>query len=337
MSKYTYLKEHFYILVLGALLSALQGFFLLASKLSIDTVILFLVSIWSFIFGFLFIEYRQKNGYYKQLKDQLERLDQKSLLIEVIDEPEFQEGRILYQTLEEINKNYNDRIATYEKREKDYKEYIEMWIHEIKSPLTAAKLMNTNHPSGISKALDLEIERMNDYIEQALYYAKSSDPSRDYVLKEIQLSDSINAAVRRLKQRFIYKEIKLSITNSDHMITMDSKWLEFILHQILDNALKYTDVGGSIHIDTVVHDQDLEVRISDTGIGIDPKDVSRVFDRGFTGENGRLEKKATGMGLYLCKALCDKLYMSIRLDSTVHKGTCVSITIPNSRFYKNLL
>lgn len=337
MSKYTYLKEHFYILVLGALLSAFQGFFLLASKLSVDTVILFLFSIWSFIFGFLFIEYRRKNGYYKQLKEQLDRLDQKSLLIEVIDEPSFQEGEILYQTLEEINKNYNDRIATYEKREKDYKEYIEMWIHEIKSPLTAAKLMNTNHPSEISKALDLEIERMNDYIEQALYYAKSSDPSRDYVLKEIHLSDSINAAVRRLKQRFIYKEIKLAITNSDHMITMDSKWLEFILHQILDNALKYTDVGGTIHIDTVVHDQDLEVRISDTGIGIDPKDVSRVFDRGFTGENGRLEKKATGMGLYLCKALCDKLYMSVRLKSILHKGTSVSITIPNGQFYKNLL
>ncbi|OCN04499.1 hypothetical protein A4S06_02480 [Erysipelotrichaceae bacterium MTC7] len=337
MRKSTYVKEHLYVLLFGILLSALQVFFMIASGVNVDTIVFFMVSLWLFILAFLVIEYRRKQNFYHNVQQQLERLDQKSLLHEVLEVPSFEEGQIFYQTLEVVNKDYNDRLAQYAKREADYKEYVEMWIHEIKSPLTAAKLMNTNHPSLISKELAIEMDRMDDYIEQALYYAKSSDPQQDYVLKDMNLSDSVNAAVRRLKQRFIAKHIKLTIQDCDCKITMDSKWLEFILHQILDNALKYTNDYGKIEIYAKKHEEHIEVSIRDHGIGIDPKDLPRIYNRGFTGENGRLEKKATGMGLYLCKALCDKLYIQLQVDSQLGKGTSVTLSIPNTRFYKQLV
>ncbi len=267
---------------------------------------------------------------------------------------------------------------------KNYKEYIEQWVHEVKTPISLIKLIEENNRTTKSSAILMQLEEIDRYIEQALFYARSEEVDKDYLIKEISLQNCVNTVITRNKQGFILNNIDIEIDNIDRMIYCDSKWLEFILNQIIVNAIKYRSNEDAIqgfilnnidieidNIDRMIYcdskwlefilnqiivnaikyrsNEDAIVKIyvndvkngikliiEDNGIGIPSDELDRVFEKGFTGNIGRINNKSTGIGLYLCKKLCNKLGLIIDIESEINRYTKVSITFPIGSFIMKL-
>ena len=177
------------------------------------------------------------------------------------------------------------------------------------------------------------MKRVEGFIEQVLYYARSSDVSKDYIIKEFSLRSVVMKAIKSNSIDFINKNIKLNIRNIEGSVFTDEKWVEFIINQIIINAVKFSFPNkGEVAIYSKVNENNIILTIEDNGLGINEKDIDRVFEKGFTGENGRKFGKSTGIGLYLCKKLCDKLGIGISLNSKVNEGTNVSLIFPQGKF-----
>lgn len=281
----------------------------------------------------IFAEYLKQNRFYKNMISVLENLDKKYLLPEVIEEPEFLEGKIVYDVLKETNKNMNENVKYYKEKQAEYREYIEAWVHEIKTPIASTKLILENGESENSSKISYQIKKIEGYIEQVLYYSKSEDISKDYIIKEFNLSEAVKIAIKNNSKDFINKKIALKLNEIDIMIFSDIKWVSFIINQIIGNSIKYTQKGkGEIRIYTKANANSNSLIIKDNGIGINKRDINRVFEKGFTGENGRIFGKSTGIGLYLCKSLCEKLGLGIKLESQSNVGTQVEIVFPIGKF-----
>ncbi|KLE15400.1 sensor histidine kinase [Clostridium sp. C8] len=281
----------------------------------------------------IFAEYFKQNSFYKNMISVLENLDKKYLLPEVIEEPEFLEGKIVYDALKETNKNMNENVKYYKEKQAEYREYIETWVHEIKTPIASTKLILENGESENSSKISYQIKKIEGYIEQVLYYSKSEDISKDYIIKEFNLSEAVKIAIKNNSKDFINKKIALKLNEIDIMIFSDIKWVSFIINQIIGNSIKYTQKGkGEIRIYTKANVNSNSLIIQDNGIGINKRDINRVFEKGFTGENGRIFGKSTGIGLYLCKSLCEKLGLGIKLESQSNVGTQVEIVFPIGKF-----
>lgn len=279
------------------------------------------------------VEYARKRSYYGRLLRSLDVLDRKNLLCEVLDEPDFLEGQILYRVLKECNKSMNDEIATYRHQEEEYREYIEAWMHEVKTPLAAAKLTLENDTGSVPASVSDDLRRIEDYLEQALFYARSGSVEKDYLIRPVSLRELVNASVRRNAKDMIASKIGLTLENLDFIVLTDVKWTDFILNQILVNAIKYRSAAPSIRLYARQEKNGVSLLIEDNGIGIRQADLPRVFDRGFTGETGRKFSKATGLGLYLSKRLCDKIGLGISLFSIEGKGTTVRLIFPSGTMH----
>lgn len=279
------------------------------------------------------VEYARKRSYYSRLLRSLDALDRKVLLCEVLDEPDFLEGRILYQTLMVCNKSMNDEIAFYRRQEEEYREYIEAWMHEVKTPLAAAKLTLENAPGAVPASVSEDLRRIEDDLEQALFYAWSNSVEKDYLIRPASLRELVNTAVRRNAKDMIASRIKLQLEPLDYTVLTDMKWVDFILNQILVNAIKYRSASPSIHIYAQQEKNSVALTIADNGIGIRAADLPRVFERGFTGETGRKFSKATGLGLYLSKRMCDKLGIGLSLASVEGEGTTIRLVFPSGTMH----
>lgn len=208
-------------------------------------------------------------------------------------------------------------------REREQTEYYTMWVHQIKTPIAALKLLlEEEKDAGELRQEELsELFRIEQYAEMALGYTRLKSESTDFVFRRLKLDDVIREAVRKYAKQFIRKKISLHYEPTGQMVLTDEKWLGFVLGQLLSNALKYTP-RGSITISM----EDHSLRIFDTGIGIREEDLPRVCEMGYTGYNGRAEKRSTGIGLYLCSSILKKLGHGFSITSEEGKGTCVSIT-----------
>lgn len=208
-------------------------------------------------------------------------------------------------------------------REREQTEYYTMWVHQIKTPIAALKLLlEEEKDAGELRQEELsELFRIEQYAEMALGYTRLKSESTDFVFRRLKLDDVIREAVRKYAKQFIRKKISLHYEPTGQMVLTDKKWLGFVLGQLLSNALKYTP-RGSITISM----EDHSLRIFDTGIGIREEDLPRVCEMGYTGYNGRAEKRSTGIGLYLCSSILKKLGHGFSITSEEGKGTCVSIT-----------
>ena len=263
----------------------------------------------------------------------VENLDRKYLLPEVIEEPRFQEARIINDVLKQCNKSMHEKVKHYKDEQIEYREYIETWVHEIKTPIASAKLILENDNSNLSERINYEMKRVEGFIEQVLYYARSSDVSKDYIIKEFSLRSVVMKSVKSNSRDFINKNIKLDIRGIEGNIFSDEKWVEFIINQIIINAVKFSIPNeGKVSIYSKVNENNIILTIEDNGVGINEKDIDRVFEKGFTGENGRKFGKSTGIGLYLCKKLCDKLGIGISLNSKENIGIKVNIVFPQGKF-----
>lgn len=256
-------------------------------------------------------QYMKKFRYYKEMTIKLDMLDQKNMLSEMMERPDFFEGEFIYDILQSCNKSMNDEILQYRTE-------------------AAAKLILENHPSEITEAIDEALQQINYYLEQALYYARSNSVEKDYLVKELNLKDMVQKAVRSNARIMISNKIKISMNNLDQKIFSDEKWLLFILNQIISNAVKYKKEDPQISFEARQSTNQIFLEIRDNGIGIAAKDLPRVTDKGYTGTTGRNYEKSTGMGLYLCKKLCDKLQLSFKIESKEEEYTIVIIGFPRS-------
>lgn len=278
----------------------------------------------------IFLEYNKKKNFYNSVDSKLSELNEKYLLSEVIDVPSFLEAEKLEEYVRDLGRSMIENVNKYKFSQKEYKEYIEMWIHEIKIPISVVKLIIENNRNEVTKSIEEEIDKIENFIEQALFYARSSNVEKDYSIKKAKLKDIVNESIKRNKNILIQSDININVHDLDNIVYTDSKWIIFIINQIIQNCIKYSkDINRQIEIYSKEFNQRVELYILDNGIGIDSSDLPRVFDKGFTGKNGRIiSKKSTGIGLYLCKKLCDKLGMGIEITSKINETTCAILKFP---------
>lgn len=282
----------------------------------------------------MLIEYYSKKSYYNNLLEKLDELDQKYLLSEVISKANFQDGNLFKEILEETGKSMLENVNKYKYAQEDYKEYIELWIHEIKTPISASKLIIENNKNEVTKNIEEELDKIENYTEQALYYARSNTVEKDYIITKTNLKDIINMSIIKNKTIILNNKIELDIHDLEKQVYTDSKWVVFILNQVIQNSIKYSKKENKL-IEIYAEEQKEKVTlyIKDNGLGIKKSELSRVFEKGFTGENGRIiGKKSTGIGLYLCKKLCDKLQLAININAEQNVGTEVTIVFPKGSF-----
>ncbi len=293
-----------------------------------------IIIITSYLIGLIY-EYNKKKKYYNYLEKILNQLKEKYLITEVIKKPEFIEGKILYETLEQINKSMHENVNKYKYNVKDYKEYIELWIHEIKIPLATSKMIIENNKNNATRSIEEELDKLENYIDQALYYARSNTVEKDYYIKKSNLKELVNESIKKNKTMLIQEKVEINTHDLNNIIYTDSKWIIFILNQLIQNSVKYKNKERTLEIEMFSKENkdNTILYIKDNGIGIKKNEINRVFEKGFTGTNGRLSnKKSTGIGLYLCKKLCDKLGISIELDSKENEYTIIKIIFPNSSY-----
>ena len=225
-----------------------------------------------------------------------------------------------------IEKLYDElEKLTQENRQKntDMVDYYSMWVHQIKTPIAAMNFLLDNEEVD-QKILQQELFKIERYVEMVLTYIRLDSISSDYVITKINLDEVVKDSVKKYATIFINKKIKLNYVSHETMVISDKKWLSFAFEQILGNSVKYSSAGGEITIETYEN----KLVIEDNGIGIKEEDLPRIFEKGFTGFNGRYEKKSSGIGLYLCKKTLDKLGHHIEISSKVGEGTRIEITFP---------
>lgn len=264
----------------------------------------------------------------KNMQDALLDLPEPDTLIE----NDYQD---LLDKLEEIRRKLKSEELISRQEMQDY---YGMWVHQIKTPISAMRMllqtMEEEYPEEKKlRELKAELFRIEQYVEMVLTYLRMEDMASDLKFEYYPLDDLIRASIRKYSQMFILKKIRLEYQAVNQNVITDKKWLCFVIEQILSNALKYTEKGGTIQIFTKQESNQLWLVIADNGIGIWEEDLPRVFERGFTGYNGRADKKSTGIGLYLCKKVMGRLRHQIRIESKVGVGTQVFLGLAREELH----
>ena len=287
--------------------------------------------------GFCFdiwVEYRKKKRFYEKADRQLQEMDQIYLLPEIMEEPNFLEGKYMIHFLREMETSMVEQVKKYRSARDEYKDYIEMWIHEVKIPIAAGRMIVENHRSQWMDSVEEEFQKIEDYTEQALYYARSYNVEKDYMIKEVPLQEIVSEVLQKNKKTLISAKIRIVMDGLEQTVFTDSKWMVFILNQIVSNAVKYRKEEPVLSFLAVKKKEQVVFSIKDNGVGIPANEVNRVFEKGFTGSNGRRQQKSTGIGLYLCRKLCLRLGHRIAIYSRDGEGTEISILFPRTEYYR---
>lgn len=327
-----YLKDNLYKIIIFLLSYIIILLIFFAFKITNEVIISTSIVIFVCFTLILIIPFFRKRKFYDELISNINKLDRAYLVLETLSKPEFYEGELLYQALFEINRSMNENIKNIEEKTQDFKEYIEMWIHEVKIPLATLTLMSDNHKDQFDKKTRKELKKLENYVNQVLFYARSENAEKDYLIKETDLSKVIKNVGLNNMDLLLENKVEYNVCDVNVKVLTDSKWLEFILNQIINNSIKYKrDIKNSyIKISTKVNKDITYLYIEDNGIGIKESDLKQVFNKSFTGENGRKTSKSTGMGLYIAKNMCNKLGHKIAIESKENEYTRIIIT-----FYKN--
>ena len=323
MNSRRYWKNRLPFLLTNLVCMAALTVFLLVCGNSVSAVVLILI-VWALILlAGLVLTYWKRKRQMKKLLDMAEQLSERYLISEVMELPEQAEDQVYYQLLKMAGKSMLEQIGEIERERLEYKEYIEQWIHEIKTPITAMKLLCENHRMDWTKELLLELEKTNRFTEQALYYARSEHTEKDYSVREMALSQVVHGAIADNKYLLLQSGMRLEVEEMQDTVYSDEKWVRFILNQLIANAVKYRTEQPVLRISTHKRQDQVVLVVEDNGIGIAASDLPRIFEKGFTGQNGRMVQQSTGIGLYLCKRLCEKLGIGITAESSEH-GTAIS-------------
>ena len=333
-----FLKDKMYVVFLSLICYVIILLIFFAFKINIEVIISISIIYIFLILTILLIDYYRKKNFYTDLIYNIEALDKGYLVLETLQKPDFYEGELLCQALYDIDKSMSENINQIEEQMQDFKNYIEMWIHEVKIPLSTLVLISENHKDQFDKKTKAQLKRLENYVDQVLYYARSENAEKDYLIKETDLSKVIKNVGLKNMDDLLENTIDYNVKNVNVKVLTDSKWLEFILEQIINNSIKYKrDIEDSfIKISSLDEKNRTTLIIEDNGIGIKESDLKQVFDKSFTGENGRNKSKSTGMGLFIAKNMCEKLGHKINIESKENEYTKVYITFAKDKYYEVL-
>ena len=331
-----YLKDKFLPIFIYIINILIITMLLIAFKSNESLILVFIT--FQIILGLtlLLMDYFKKRSFYKMIQSKLINLDKKYLVLEMLERPKTSEEELIYQILYEINKCYIEKLKDYKLSLTNFKEYIELWIHEVKIPISSLVLMTHNSKETLPKKYTTQINRLDNYIDQVLYYVRSNTSEEDFFIKEVSLQKIINSVALKNKDDLLENNIEFIVKTSNEKVLTDEKWLEFILNQIINNSIKYKSNIKVPKIEIKVEEatQKVILTITDNGIGIPKNDLPKVFNKSFTGTNGRTTTKSTGLGLYIAKNLLKKLGHKIEIESEVNKYTKVTITFSKNNYYK---
>lgn len=289
--------------------------------------LLLIVSILIFLLEQLSDFWRTKKRL-NELQAIMHALDQRYLFTECVSAPHDLYERKLFDLLRLSGKSMIEAVSDAQAAQKEYREYIEQWVHEIKTPITAAKLICQNTDSDTRRKLSKELAQIDAHVERALFYARTENPEKDFIISKTALSTICEEAIQTHKTLLIQNGFRVETDGLEEVVYTDRKWVSFMLGQFLQNAARYRREKPVISLSGRRLGRQVQLAVQDNGIGISDHELPRVFDRGFTGKNGRNRGGSTGMGLYLCKRLADTLEIGLQIQSTEGMGTCVTLVFP---------
>lgn len=334
MRFWDYLKGKAPVLLLnGAALLVLSLFLLLLETMG--TAVILIVVVWILVLAaYLAVDFWLRRKYFMEILSILEELEPKYLIAEIAKPGRRLEDRVYWEVLRQSNKSVIETIHRLENSQREYKEYIESWIHEVKSPITAAHLICENRKDETVRRLLPELDAIDHEVEKVLYYARMEKVDRDYLIHPVNLRQTVLEVIRAEKRHLIQCGMQIDLNMEAETVSTDEKWVEFIIKQIFSNSMKYRrETEPRLKICVERGEKKKSLVIEDNGCGIAPEDLGRIFDKGFTGKNGRMPgSHATGMGLYLCRRLCEKLGIGISCESEPGQFTRVILTFPDSDF-----
>lgn len=336
-----YLKDKRFFLTFYVLLMSFVSLvlFLSTAELNMMNNILYInISGLLFLIFYLVFGFFNQRKFYQEMKSLAE--SEQERILGGLPKAQTYEQKLYLDVVKNNNMNYMQKMEKLHDEKREQQEFVMSWIHEVKLPIAASRLIiekSEDKPAEwLTDKFEDELQKIDDYVEQALYYSRIDSFSKDYFITEVNLNKIIKSSVKKYAKLFIAKDIQIDIADKNQYVQSDSKWLGFVIDQLLTNALKYTDEGGKIAISFEEDSKEKRVLISDNGIGIKMEDINRVFDRGFTGTAGRSSAKSTGMGLYLAKQLATKLGHELTISSTENEFTTVVVHFPKIRNYYHL-
>lgn len=334
MKLVSYIKDKVISIVIYLLMVVLIS--LILKVFNLDKSVLIVIFLILIINGtmLILVNYFRKRSYYNNILGMLDKLDKKYLVLETVLEPTTYEEEIVNNILYDINKSMIENINIQKRSINEFKDYIEMWIHEVKLPIASMVLKCHNHKEVNSNELLSIIRRLDNDIDQILYYMRSEITEKDFIISEVSLKDIVRSVSLKNKDDLLENKIELEVNVDNECVYTDKKWMEFILNQIISNSIKYKKEKDSfIKITSNVSEDKVNLIVYDNGIGISKGDIKRVFDKSFTGKNGRDKIKSTGMGLYIVKNLCSKLGHNIYIESALDEYTKVIIEFGKNNYY----
>ena len=334
-----FLKDRFMLLIMHVIcMGALSAFLSLTGYGS--TGILLILIFWAVILAcWLLVTYYGRKRYFDEIEKVLENIDQRYLLGELLPYSYRLEDRLYGEMLHFSNKAVIERIRELEDAQRDYREYIESWVHEIKAPITGIALIceNGRRPGSVTqenlREISLENQKIENCVDKVLYYARMENVYKDFLIQKTDLQKTAEEVLAKNRLFLIRHQVRAEVCCED-MVYTDGKWISFILNQMIGNSVKYRSESPVFLIYTEREKDGVRLTIEDNGVGILPEELSRIFEKGFTGSNGRSHKQATGMGLYLCKRLCERLEIGLSAQSQPGRGTKMTLDFPVSNYIK---
>ncbi len=323
-----FLSDRLKRIALQVICAGLATLFLFATGTQPGVLVILLIV---FLLVFLTVnifDFFQQRARLLELKSILDGLDRKYLFTECVPPPKGLFERRLFDLARLAGRNMTGAVSDAQASQREYREYVERWVHEIKAPLTAARLICRELDGDTRRKLTAELSQIEAHVERALFYARAENPEQDCLFRQIELEKIAAQAIENHRSLLIQNGIRVEMENMNCAVYTDEKWAVFILGQLLQNAARYRGPKPVITLSAKPLGRQTQLIVHDNGIGIPAHELPRVFERGFTGSNGRIRGGSTGIGLYLCRKLAVFLELELHIDSQEGAGTTVTLTFP---------
>lgn len=310
--------------------------FLLVTGTQFDVAVL-LLTILILVFALeQVIDFIKCRARLNELESVMENLDKKYLFAECVPKAQNAYERKLLELFRKSGRHMVQTVSDAENAQREYREYVESWVHEIKTPITAMGLICRTVDSGVRRKLSAELAQIESHVERALFYARAESPEKDFIVRRTDLAQVVAQALNQHRALLIQSGIKVETDCLNQTVYTDGKWAAFIVGQLLQNAARYRSEQPLLTLQAKQIDQQVQLTVQDNGIGIPDHELPRVFDRGFTGSNGRGRGGSTGLGLYLCRKLADCLQIDLQIASQLETGTKVILMFPTKGNLTNM-
>ncbi|MCI8645570.1 MAG: sensor histidine kinase [Firmicutes bacterium] len=323
-----FLSDRLGRIVLQLICAGLSALFLFATGTQLGVLVILLIGLLLVFLIVNMLDFFRQRACLLELEAIWQGLDRKYLFAECVSQPKGIYKRRLFDLTRRASRAMTGAVSDAQASQREYREYVEQWVHEIKAPITAARLICRELDGKTRRKLTAELAQIEAHVERALFYARADNPQQDCLLRQIDLEKIVSQAIENHRSLLIQSGVRIETEKLDCTVYTDEKWAVFILGQLLQNAARYRGTEPLITLSAKQLAHQTWLIVKDNGIGIPAHELPRVFDRGFTGSNGRIRGGSTGMGLYLCRKLAGFLELGLDIASEEGKGTAVTLMFP---------